>query len=186
MAAKKPIDPSTLGTNWSLQRVLKPRGKLYPGPYLGPKGNWRAQLFMDSVGCLYERHRTMAYEKAVERWFAITSFEATATEPLRLDDGSVARDEKQSRSERAAEKRRLTEMELRFSLHVLFGDLVDELGFAITEGLFDDEGRRLLRRVIKRVVDARSIFYDIGQPQPPPKLVEYSPPIIEPTRKTIH
>lgn len=193
MAAKKPIDPDNLETSFSVQRVLKPSGKLYPGPRRGPRGDWRVQLFMDSGGCMYERHRTTVYEKTVERWFAITSFEATVAEPLRRFNGGTAayEEKRQSKAERTAEEKRRTELELRYSLSVMFGELVDELEFGITSGLWNDEAQKLFRRLIRRVADARIMFYQLNEPPPPklpkpPKPAEFPPPVIAPTTKTIH
>lgn len=93
----------------------------------------------------------------------------------------------------AAEKKRQTEIELRYSLDIQFSDLVDEVGFAITAGIFDYEGQRVLRRVIKRLMDARILFYKLDEPPPqpppappntPPRKAEFAPSIVEPTTQT--
>jgi hypothetical protein len=191
MATNKPIDPSHLNAGWSLQRVRKPSGKLFPGPPLGPKGDWRVKLFMDNYGGLYERHRVIAYEKPVERWFAVTSFEATFEEPPRSISKSVGSSEKKPRKsklDRAAEKNREAEVMLRYSTSLQFGDLVDELEFAITENLFGDDGQRLIRRAMRLVVDARMLFYRLGEPPPTRRPTRTTPtpaPIVPSATNTI-
>lgn len=194
MAAQKPIDPSTLSANWSLQRVHKPRGKLFPGPPAGTKGDWRIQLFLDRAGNLYERHRVVAYEKPIERWFAITSYEAVVDEfPSKgswaMEEGVSKSPEqrKQSKAERAGEKQRQAETNLRYSLSLILGDLVDEIEFAMVEGLFGEDGQKLLRRLMKRAVEIRTLSYSLGQPhtESTPRAMAIKAPPTAPGTETI-
>jgi hypothetical protein len=80
--------------------------------------------------------------------------------------------EKRSRAQRQAQKKHYDEVTFRYALSVLFSDLIEELDYAILEQLFDDSGQRILRRIIRRLGDARMLSYKLTEPEEPPEPVE--------------
>jgi hypothetical protein len=128
-------------SNVSLARVRKPRTKLVACPGGGhTDGGWRLKLFLGADENLYERQRRSQGEgESVERWFIVTSLtaERSTRDDVRVmrkawKEAQAAQSGKQpSRAERQAKKKNQDEIMCRYSLGVLFGDLLEELDYAI-------------------------------------------------------